>query len=135
MDSSGENISKMEGFVVKPTLIIFAYSLWLGLRGNSWLWVITAIVAAISVRVYLMWYFEYGKPKTISRMMPFLLLQYTAWWLPTLIALRLAFYSGIWGFIQSIMHFNLLNLVFAIISIYFGRELLIFSDKLYNITK
>lgn len=121
--------------ISEATMISIPYGILLGIRGYSWFWLLDAIVMLPVAMIALVWRIENGKPRNFLK-----LLLYTFFELLTIVllaplALRLAFYSGFWGFIQSILHLNWLGIIFAIISIYWGRELCIIFNKVYRLLK
>lgn len=119
--------------LAEPVLIALIYGLWLGIQGNSWWWLIGAIVmtfAAIQVLIMrqgheiLIQDLEKKKiPKAwilvyIYQFFKILLLVPA-----TFITLRLAFYSGFWGLYQSVIQVDILGIAIAIIALYMGSRM------------
>lgn len=127
--------SEVAKLISRPTLIAIAYGIVLGWRGQSWWWLLVAIIMPIIIGYALILRLRNGKPKNFLKLILYYFVELLAISLLGSITLRLAFYSGFWGMIQSIIHFNLLGILFAFTSLYFGRKLCIYFNRVYEILK
>lgn len=134
--SSGNNDSStVAKLITGPFLILVTYGIVLGVAGHSWWWLVSVALMCITVSLALIWRVEVGKPKGFLKIFLYVVLEFLAISLLAPITLRLAFYDGIWQLIQSVLHFNVVGILIAVVAVYFGHKIATFFNKVYSLLK
>jgi hypothetical protein len=116
--------------ITRPSVITLIYTVWLGLRGESWLWTISVGLIPLTSGASLLWRIA-GRPKSFFKLLVYSLLEGVALGSIGVVTIKLAFLSGAWGLIQSAVKVDFVGILFGLIALFLGYHMCRYTVRLF----